>query len=447
MIQLISKKSIFFLPYILFLGLVIYVFYSAELFSDDNWFANISETESFIGFITDRYLTWSSRVGIESILYIICRHFRVWKVLTIIVYSTMFFLLLRMVVYTADSDISLSAHCIMVLLFSVFPLPLLNGTGWMATTINYLWPCTAFIVVVFVLFKLCIRKEPIKWYLFPLIIVIALFSVNSELVCIVMPMYLVYFGYRYFKEYKSIHSLIIVLTIIDFCGLINALVCPGNRLRTEVETHRWFPVFSELSLFTKLEIGFSSMMHYLNAPIRVLFMFMLICLTVAAVFTVKRKVIWLLSIVPMAVLGGFNLMTFDNLSNPQDSSIEYMYLSVGTMPSFSNPSSLVVDTLFIIQVTCILISLTAIFWDNKELLALVLITVLCGACSRMVMSFSPTVGVSGPRTFFILFICLSIVTMLLVIKLDSKNKVINPVLFWVLAITASCIIRSQMMST
>lgn len=421
------KRYISLLPYFAFLGLVAFVILRAEFLYDDVWFKNVTETKTLVEFITQRYMEWSSRVGIESALFILVQHFFVWKVLTIIIYLSMFYFIVKMVMYTAKSEISLSTHSLIVLLFSVFPAPLLYGAGWTATTLNYLWPCTAFVFVVFVLFKLSIKREAIKWYLYLVTVVMALFSVNSELVCVVMPMYIALFAYHYIKDNKKVHSLIIVLSIINAAGLINALFCPGNEYRSESEAQTWFPIFPELSLFTKIEMGFSSTMHYLNAPVRVLFLFTLVCLTITVISTVKNKVLWLISIIPLAVLTVFNTVTFDNLLNPEEF-MENVYLSTGTHPSLSDPSSLVVDALFVIQIVCILISLIAVFWDNKKLLACVLTTVLAGTCSRMIMSFSPTIWASGPRTFFLFFICLSVISMLLVVKLDSRNKVINRVL-------------------
>lgn len=83
---------------------------------------------------------------------------------------------------------------------------------------------------------------------------------------------------------RKLNWFLVAGTIFNFLSLIFILVFPGNAARKIAETKTWFPEFNDLSIFRKLEMGFSgTLFEYIIKPnflffIFAVFLFACVCL-------------------------------------------------------------------------------------------------------------------------------------------------------------------------
>ena len=74
------------------------------------------------------------------------------------------------------------------------------------------------------------------------------------------------------------------------------------------------------------------------------------------------------------------------------------------------------------QILCTMIVLAVILNKEKAILGTVILVLGTGFMSRIAMGFSPTVWVSGIRTFFMLYLALAFTLSILSVKVFQKNK-------------------------
>jgi len=65
---------------------------------------------------------------------------------------------------------------------------------------------------------------------------------------------------------------------------------------------------------------------------------------------------------------------------------------------------------------CLLLGIYLSF-ENKKTASFLMLLMMMGACSRIIMGFSPTIWASGMRTYYILYIVVGILVLMLVKEL------------------------------
>ena len=67
----------------------------------------------------------------------------------------------------------------------IYPIVLMNGAGWAATTINYMWPLATGLFALIPIRKIW-DEEKIKFWQYPLYIIAMIFATNQEQVCAIL---------------------------------------------------------------------------------------------------------------------------------------------------------------------------------------------------------------------------------------------------------------------
>ncbi|WP_029071356.1 hypothetical protein [Kandleria vitulina] len=136
------------LPFILaFLVYIILIHLCTREYVGDalQYFKKVLDNYSLLDGTIMRYNTWTSRVIIEIPLYLITHnmHVYIWVFLDIIILIILALSLMKLTQYKQNK--------LIILLIILYPFTEMSSAGWIATTINYLWPlalgCTSFVLL------------------------------------------------------------------------------------------------------------------------------------------------------------------------------------------------------------------------------------------------------------------------------------------------------------
>ena len=284
------SKSIY-IPFILLAIILICFHIPIQKSGDDMWFQNILNNQNIIDYSIERYQTWTSRNVIEIVLVVLSNtHIStiIWKILNICMFELLAYSIYKIFIKDMkDSNKRLILAYILIFGILSIPFTILNDTGWMATTTNYLWALTLGIYTCS-LIKKNLNSEKIKWYNTILYVLTTIYAANQELMAVVLltvfTCYILYLikNKKIKTELNKTTVLIYVLTILS---LIYILTCPGNLVRKEEETQKWYPEYQEFGIISKLELGITSMMKYLIIDGRLVF----ILFTVVIAFYILKE--------------------------------------------------------------------------------------------------------------------------------------------------------------
>ncbi len=215
-------------------------------------------------FLADRYGKWTSRVVIEAGVKLLAgAPDLIWKILNSLIW-------LLLVWITADlfgvkgagsEDKGMQAEAFFFLLIWCIPARSLCDAGWIATTMNYLWPVTLGLVAMRPI-KHWVAGEKCPVWEYAVCPVCIVFAANVEQgAAVLLGVCLLFLGYTALRG-KKIPSFYYVLLLLVIVSVLFMMTAPGNAYRFQAEMNLWFPGFDELNLFEKLLMGFIDSMNY-----------------------------------------------------------------------------------------------------------------------------------------------------------------------------------------
>ncbi len=393
-------------------------------------------------YLSDMYATWSSRTLIFSVFVVIYQvPVIVWQVADAVIFAL---LPVAISILTDSLKNTRLNWCICGLVF-LYTFRDMSTAGWIATTITYIWPVVAGLFALLPVKHMFEGKRTPVWMLIVSVFLFA-FAASNEMVCGVLfgftAVFTVYALIKKKADFRCYASLLICALM-----LLTHLLCPGNSVRSAIEATEIFSGFNELGLMQKLNIGFVSTMQ--NLTLRPNFLFMLLAILLAYISFKNNNgiILNIISIVPVLIIGIFGFGLFDNvfsriLETASDAKWADMIMDLdgaitthGVKLSSSDPRGLIALGVFFVTLLCMAISTYFAFKDRKYSF-LALLSLAAGFASRMVMSFSPTVWVSGTRTFFVFYVCIIYCCTLLIKELvkDGRKRTFSSVLFTIFAL-------------
>jgi hypothetical protein len=426
-------------PLVVVSAFYVYFFLSVKgRFADDVVFYDIAQNCYLFDYLKANYANWSARLLIEGLIICLFRvDFFVWQILTGLCF-VVFLWTLYYLFFTKAKLFVIWIFCSFIMLIH-WPV-LCCSSGWIATTLNYLWPMTAMFVS-FIPLKM-ISNGKASWdnrYLF--FVPVILFAANAEIFCLILLFISAGFclrkrvGYYYLLFFLSLGSLLYILS------------CPGIANRFSAEVVNWFPNFNELSLVQKAVLGIMNMFNYML--IRNRFVFMFLSLLVFMTVFKETKNIWykIISFVPFAAalsLGFLRNMIIRFFPAFQNLFVDGRF---GGFPKMEEQyctfqQGLVIVFIVIILV-CYLLSIYVIFRHTKQIFLLYSI-ILAGFLSQFVLSFSPTVFVSEIRTAILLFTTLAIVGAMVFSYSVDHLKINKLERFTIVAIFVAAVLYQQL---
>lgn len=414
-----------YLPFIVLTFFLLLIHWQLGKVADDVWFQEILNKQSLTEYLSSRYNSWTSRLLIESVLVILTSakvSLAVWKILDIIMFEIMVYSIYK--IFIKDDDVVLLWVLVMGALS--IPTPLLNGAGWVATTINYLWPF-AMGMYTFTLLKKKNDSKKIKWYETIIYILTALFAANQEqMAALLFGMISVYIVYAIIKKdvKQKVGISVILVYLISIAGLIFILTCPGNKVRNDFETKTWYPGYETFGLGSKIQLGITSMMKFLIIDGRIVYIlftgiiaYYMLCSKKSA----GAKVLGVIPFITAVFLNAFKstaVAVFPELVAQFDA-----YARSELVITAANKMTVEVYVpiiMYLIVLYTICVDLYLIF-DDFEKKGFAMIIFLAGLASRIIIGFSSTVFASGERTSFFLYYAFVMLSVL-ILKEMKKQK-------------------------
>lgn len=388
-----------------------------HLFLPLNWGDDsIFNTEAAMS-ITE-FLKGSSRLLTDSMTYVFCRWHILWRLVNPVI--------LTLLVKASSELIPAKNKQLTVKLLSVtliYPTMIIVDAGFIATTVNYLWPITFAVINLLVFQKLYSgeRFRPIHLAGIPLL----LYALNMEMMSAVLT-FAFLFGCALMIYNKKVRILPFIQLIISVGGLLVAYLgnINGDNSRMVREIGRYFPGYGELNIFNKLELGFSSTFYCMTMKLSfasVAFIVFTSFLTIAVFRSSKNIALRLSASFPCIFAVVFSIISVTPLKDS-----DFVTFFTGGMQNYKMSKAVytfepVPDILFIIIAVCVLVTVAFLLRDKNEVIKSYLILAV-GLGTRLIMGFSPTVWASGYRTFAVFIITMIVVAVMITDKHYNTNK-------------------------
>lgn len=378
-------------------------------FGDDvDYFLNISNNMPFFDYIKWRYSEWSSRVLIDAAVYYLIKVIPLWKIINTLMISTMPFFISK--ILNADNK----AKYFICFVSLLFPINLLSSTGWIATSVNYLWPAWCAITLGYFIHKY--YNNRLKWFHYILSIPLLLFACNMELctalvTCIIVLAIIISI---YNKKYNVYY--LYTLLALNILSYIFIFMCPGNQIRNTIEASNSVVEYGSFSFFNKTIIGVVNAEYNIISYYKTLVALFIIAL-ILGVFTTtihksKRIVSILLLFIYLLTITLYKFGIFDN--------------SMAKLSCFLKIPELASYDVLLIILYCIsfvlVIVMSLIIYKNKftNLISFIMLFIT-GNATAVVMGFSPTIYASEKRIFIYLIIVLIYLISMIFIEIENKS--------------------------
>lgn len=407
-------KSFFcvaYFPFIVYGIIMLAVHLQLKLgWADDALFITYLEDASLFSVLGARYREWSSSILIEAILFPLVHVPFLWRILDTLI---MLWIVIALSLFF-NSEQRTSVNWAIVFIVLAFPLGSMSTAGWIATTLNYSWPLAFGLLALFPIVNQ-VRKKKTPIWLFVASIFALLFASNQEQMGAVMFAICGMLSVYLWRRDKKFPKFPVIQTGICAVALIFILTCPGNSARMEANIAYWFPSFSELSMFRKIELGYSSSLYEFIMKPNLIFTIFGVILTTTVFVNSKKLSYRIISCIPLTASLLFGMLSSSEVLStwfPQLLDLRNKVTAVGTGIQLASPITWVPDIVITLIFFSALISLWGAF-ENKEEAGLSIFLLLVGLASRMIMGFSPTIWASGDRTFIFMYFSFIAVSILL----------------------------------
>ncbi len=363
-----------------------------------------------------QFINGSARPITDSLTYIFASFPLMWRILNPMVLTLSAKLLSE---FLPSNNVNKNKLNIFICIAVIYPSLVTVDAGFIATTVNYLWPFTAGLITLIPLKKLSENKIIFFYdYLYSIPATLCAVNMQQTAACLTAVFFssIIYSGIKKKLSFYPLFQFFLSFVSSVFILYINTV---GSNNRMMREASRYFPSFSELNLFQKAELGFSSTFYCMTMETRfAFFAFALFTLYIAVkVLKSKTKIFnKIISSFPFCftiLIGCFSVTPIEqtNLFSVITGGMKHFRMNQAIY-SFN----LIPDLIFISIIACIIVSMYITLYKKEFIIGLFILAI--GICSRIIMGFSPTVWASGYRTFFILFI--SFISLIVLIS-DSKK--------------------------
>lgn len=404
----------------------------------------VQKFDSAWNFMLNQYEYTNSRYFTSFIMaYVMDKNIWLWRILTSIV-------LFIFIIYSAKIMkviYNLDIKKYIILLFGIFTSFALLSSGiwtqsitWVTGSFNYLWPACALSISLFYLFNSVFNKEKIKLYQFVILIPIVMFACNIEQTALIsVTMYSIIILY-YALKYRFFDKYIFLLYIIMIISTLIVFFAPSVTARYLSEIQRWYPVFSELSILQKIVQGFPYTVLYgmiLNNYTETIVLSVLLFIIVKNQY--NKKIYNIFALIPAFYAVIFYIGRIN--TEWRDSFFLYNLRKFSTRYLDNNLNEPFISVIFGIFIFLIIIYfLCKINWSSIERKYLALLFFAAALMSAFILSFSPTIYVSGeriwfiPYTMYILVVGMLFVETLKYINIKSKIFIVIFSLYFIVGI-------------
>lgn len=342
---------------------------------------------NYLEFGINRYLTWSSRLLIESATLFFSVHDKLFILASII---ASFLLLLPSKKLTPNLPWLPG-----FLIFIFLPASEFLSAGSIPTYINYVFPAS------FLLFSLYYRYSD-KWWVQCFTFLSFVFAVMNEQLAVYAFLWIIFelirdwnvIAYRYRN---------ILYSFVSLTGILSVKLSPGNTVRFEQNVASWFPNYVHLNPLQKLGLG---ILETGDGIFSRSFAFVFVFLIVLIVLSALKKNFTSLILSSFTLLAIFSqklewrniLFTLSSVSKiaRESGTFDYNVVYFGAV-------------IYNIVLFMMLMYSVWTLTKNSDRLWIVYIFGI-GLIGRLLISFSPTLYASSTRTYLPIMLSLFIIT-------------------------------------
>ena len=161
---------------------------------------------SLTAFLDQRLTYWTSRAIIESAIFLVIRRLFWWRLITALAFWVT--IVVPPYLITRQSNLRIRLMLLSALLVLTIPSAVWFSAGYVATSVNYLWPlAAALLAAVPAVLLVQNRKVNPRWYV--LATVGAIFAANAEIVAALLAaLYVIALAFTFFRNWISRNSAI-----------------------------------------------------------------------------------------------------------------------------------------------------------------------------------------------------------------------------------------------
>ncbi|MBR3697212.1 MAG: hypothetical protein IKM97_02955 [Clostridia bacterium] len=392
------------LPFIcLFVGILSIISKNFYISLDDYEYLKVPINLEFYRYIVEGYLSWSSRVLIDSFAVIISKMPDIFIILTL---SLVYTLIAYFISNLLDYDNNILKNILVCLLMLIFPYEIEKSAGIVATTINYIFPVLFALICLNHFIK--IEKNGSKIDFFLGFMIAFFIATDSEQISLIAFFgFIVYFAYCLYNK-KDINKYLILYFCVLLLKMMFIILCPGNHYRYSTEIIDRYSDYSKFNFIDKIIMGilYTTRVLFVNPIIIIIFSVILFFLT----FIKNNKKIHTI----IATISTFFIIFF--IINKNFAIKEVIFYNG---PYYS--------ILIFIPIIMFVINLLLIINNYKMNRVMIVLIYILGIISQMLMAFSPTIYASSYRTgtimyfSFIILIFFGVIEILNVLKLDIEE--------------------------
>lgn len=378
--------------------------------ADDVWFLEQSKM-GLINYTQMRIQTWTSRNIIELVMLVLLN---INKWAWIILDSGMFVLILhslrKIVCSTKENDWIITFFLMLVIM--LFPFGTFGVAGWYATTLNYVWPLAlglyglSYITQVLSNEKISIIQQ-ISY------VIASLYAINQEQMCALFVGFYTLFMIYSLVKHKKVPILAYIILVLSFIMLGYHALCPGNELRKVAEMNAYYPAFYGFKLMDKLLLGVLSTIAIGSLqPASIIFVWNVMLVYIIYKNT-RNKGQYVMVLIMTCIVFIISIST--RYCTHRGFNIIFSIFSGYTKPINKILLDRNAGMILIYFIGVLFISFYVIKTNlGNKMMGISLIIIGAAICSRIVLGFSPSVFVSGTRTFVNSYFLIVIATFLCV---------------------------------
>ena len=405
-------KKIYNLPYfpfLLLLAAALAMHINLPVVYDDAMPANLAFDKPFFGRLQWIYFNWSSRLLIYAVGSFFLHHKILWAFFNSAVLAAAAALLSYLFADIKNRKYNLLA-CAFVL---VYPFYHMASTGYVSTTINYLWPLASALAA-FIPIKKYYMKKPLLAWEYPLYALAALYAANSEQTAVILfAVYAVFI----IKE-KAFKSFLSAQAALVLASLVFILTCPGNYSRFTAE----LADIEKISLFAQIKSMLVVALRH--AMFRPNFSFLLFAVLLVWAQRRGRAV----AAVPLIILSVFGF--FGAVSG-----------LVGLPWPLRGSESIAA---LLVLLAAAGYGLAALFtaFENRQKAWLCILVLLMGFAGKFITAVVLGAEGSSNRTYIFMHFAFLICALLLFTEVDKRGQKAQK---WFYALVSLCVLSSLMM--
>ena len=247
-------------------------------------------------------------------------------------------------------------------------------------------------------------------------IVLLMFAVNQEQVAaLVFGLSLSFFAIYFIRTKNNrIYALYFIAAFaLSLASVIFILTCPGDSIRFAQEVKVWFPEYTTLSFFDKLQIGSLAVFTYYFSSKSNL-VAALLCAVLTMVFYKKNRINFFIQILLDFFVFACSVLKYKSS----------FLLSNDRLAQLSEHSTIAVFAEFVLLFFIGIAFLYQLFFafGGKEAGAFNLYLLFAFFCSAIIIAFSPTVYASGSRCYLFLSYFVFYLTVKLIFQSYERGR-------------------------